>query len=100
MASPQVAGVIACVAETYPKFNQTDMLTYLQKSGETNSMGDSGNYPNDNSDLQGAPNLYLKYKLERPVDGLMYPRSNTLYRPTSGQVYPRPRVYRFGKNPQ
>jgi len=100
MASPQVAGVIACVVEHYPKFNQADMLTYLQKSGETNSMGDSGNYPADNSDLQGAPNLYLKYKLERPVDGLMYPRSNTLYRLTSGQVYPRPRVYRFGPSPQ
>lgn len=99
MASPQVAGVIACIAETYPKINQTDVLTYLQKCGETNSMSDSGNYPTDNLDLQGAPNLYLKYKLERPVDGLMYPRSNILHRPTSGQVYPRPRVYRFGATP-
>ena len=96
MASPQVTGVVACFLETYPTFNQADVLKYLQEYGFKNQMGDSGNYPYDDSDLQGSPNLYLRYRLERPLTGPVYPKVNNNIRATSGQVYPRPRVYRWG----
>jgi subtilisin family serine protease len=70
-ASPQVAGVAACVAQARPWMTATNMLNFLQsvsqKSamnenalvGNTYGLGSTGTYTNLTS-LQGAPNYILQ----------------------------------------
>ena len=106
MATPQVCGVIACILETYPFLTQSQVLSYLTKYANLNKMGDGGsgdNYSRSNSllddtRLQGAPNMILRYKQERPSSGNVFPKSNTWFRPTSGQTWPRPRIFGVGRS--
>jgi hypothetical protein len=104
MASPQVTGVLACMLETYPYYNQDQALAYIHNYSTYNQMSDGGSnrqtilYPEiDASSLQGATNRYLSYYKERNSDGAVYPKVNTSLRPTDGQVFPRPRIYRYGQ---
>jgi Subtilase family len=96
MATPQVTGVLACLLETYPNIDQTRALAYLLKYAFSGQLYDSANWPNDYYDLQGAPNRLLRYRLERPINGVVYPKVNTNSRPSSGHVFPRNRIYRYG----
>lgn len=96
MASPQIAGLLACVLETYPTMDQSRALAYLLKYAFSAQMVDMGNWPYSFNDLQGAPNKLMRYIPERPISGAVFPKVNTHARPTSGHVYPRTRIYRYG----
>ncbi len=94
MASPQVCGVIACALEKYPHWNQYQAKQYIQAIAKSNQVYESNGGPADGQDLQAAPNLFLYYKIERPVTGTAYPSVTNSLRPETGALYPRPRLRR------
>lgn len=96
MASPQVTGVIACLAEIWPTMKQSQCLDYLYKVSKTGQMTSTAGGPSDFTDLQGSTNRYLFYVKERPETGSVYPKQNFGVRPNSGHVYPRSKIYRYG----
>jgi len=98
MSSPQVAGVIACLMETWPNITQQQVLTYLQTYATPNQIpyDTTGGGFSDYTAILGSPNLFLYYKNERISTGVPYPKSNQGFRPTSGSTWPRPRIYRYG----
>jgi len=89
MASPQVAGVLACAIESYPYMTQARAMNYLIKNAKTNQIADSGGGLTDYSSLQGSVNRYLFYRRERPLIGTAWPKLNFLERPIQGLMYPR-----------
>jgi hypothetical protein len=89
MASPQVSGVIACMLEQYPRFNQNDVVNYLNSSAKQNQITDTGGGYLDNISLQESNNNYLFYKKERREVGSIVPRNTYSVRQQTGQVYPR-----------
>ena len=94
MASPQVAGVLACALETYPTMNQAAARTYiLGRAGLAQITDTAGSY-SDLTSLQGATNRYLAYREERASTGATWPRTQHFVRPSSGAVYPRTRIRR------
>ena len=93
MASPQVTGVIACLLELYPHWTQRQVKAYITGIAQSNKIVASSGGPTDYRDLQGAPNLFLYYKKERPDEGQTVPKIDNGLRPTVGQVWPRPRTY-------
>ena len=102
MASPQVAGLVACIAETYPHFTQEQMKEYLlNKWAEDDQLWDApGNSPTDVDDLQGSPNKHAKYNYERPLTGPAYPKKDYNLRPTTGVQYPRPKRTVIKRQPE
>jgi len=94
MASPQVCGVLACLLEIYPTFNQTNILEYLVKNSKYSQITDSGGSYTDFFSLQGSPNRYLFYYKERSDTGSTWPKLNYLPRPSTGRMFPRVRVRR------
>ena len=97
MASPQVAGVLACVAENWPTMKQSQAVDYIQKTAKLNQLFDTNGGPADFSSLQGSVNRFLYYVKERPTTGQAYPKQNLGARPTTGMVYPRPKIYKYGR---
>jgi plastocyanin len=109
MASPQVCGVIACLATGKERFTQADALAYLDRHSIYGNMrfDVNGGLLNDNSCQQGSPNKYLHIKNPRPVSGYMsevegnrstgltFPRTATFNRPTPTAVPPTPQTYTF-----
>ena len=92
MASPQVCGVIACLAESEQNINQTDALNYLQE----NSLPEVGDYGNDpiKSPYEGlgsdTVNRYLFLKKKRDVTGSFQNNTYRNRKPSvSGVKYPR-----------
>lgn len=92
MATPQVTGVLACALETYPLMTPTEALAYIVNYSSKDQLSNpaDGAYPfiNYNSLLHG-PNYFLKYKQEKLINGMTYPKQNYNIRPTSGRTYPR-----------
>ena len=98
MASPQVCGVIACVASGKPRFTQADALGYLTKNSVYGDMtfDVAGGTLDDNTCSQGSPNKYLVMQNPRPASGyiqqqtgnrttgLTFPRSSTFFKAFSG----------------
>jgi hypothetical protein len=93
MASPQVAGLVACLMETYPHYTQEQVKEYLiSKWAVTDQLHDAvTDTPTDEDDLQGSPNVHAKYNFERSIDGAMHPKKDYNLRPTTGALYPRAR---------
>ena len=65
MASPQVAGVVACLMQARPTYNNTQVLNWINTNSESARLYDpsTGTPSTDYQDfraLQGGPNLYLK----------------------------------------
>ncbi len=92
MASPQVAGLVACLMETYPHYTQEQAKAYLiSKWAVQGQLYDatSTENPTDTDDLQGSPNVHVKYNFERSIDGAMHPKKDYNLRPTTGALYPR-----------
>lgn len=83
MASPQVAGMLACHAEVLQNIDQTDAINILiknsQKDALTSTAFDS-TYPSTTlttwSSIRNSPNRYLKYVKEIPSSGVLYPKNN------------------------
>jgi subtilisin family serine protease len=97
MASPQVAGIVACLAETWPTMKQSQVLTYVQSRAKTNQITAGRLGPRDYTDLQGSSNRFLYFYKERLDSGQVGPKLNLGNRPTSGQTWPRPKIYRYGR---
>lgn len=97
MASPQVAGIVACLAETWPRVSQTQARAYVQRHAKTNQITAGTGGPTDFTDLQGSENRFLYFYKERPVDGQVGPKVNQGLRPSAGQTWPRPKIYRYGR---
>lgn len=119
MAAPNVAGVVACLAEHWPRMTQAEVRAYLGASswGQTNlaKLNQVNDNTNTNRPLQGSPNRYLYYPMVRRVPNpsgttyiggattsqISFPRNNNKFRPVlstgnpdtavynSGMVYPR-----------
>ena len=95
MASPQVAGVIACLAETYPEMTCQEAKDLIVSLAERDAVQDSGS--DDYEDVEallGSPNLLLRYVQQRKAQGTTFPKRNFKSRPDSGQAYPRSRIRR------
>jgi subtilisin family serine protease len=59
MASPQVAGILACALEQTPTLNQAGALSLITTAAKLNQIPNSGGSYDDLFSLQGAPNRYL-----------------------------------------
>lgn len=90
MASPQVAGVVACILERYPNFTQQDVSDYLLSSAKKTVLNNQSDDASDTTSLQGAENNMLYYNNERIARGnVSYPPNNVSPRKQSGISYPR-----------
>ena len=97
MSGPQVAGVLACLAESWPNMTQTEAHAWIVDNAADDLMFDTeADDPNDIQSLQGAPNKILRWINQRPEDGNTLPKKNFKPRPTSGRAYPRPLIRRRG----
>ena len=95
MASPQVCGIIACLA-TNKRFTQSDAKGALQRLSVTGDMtfDVNGGGLDDNTCQQGSPNKYITISNPRPSDGLL---GETTGERTTGQTFPRPtKVFQAG----
>ena len=97
MASPQVAGLIACLAEIWPRISQSDAVTYIHTYAKYNQITATDNGPADSISLQGSENRYLAYKESRLGISVPIPRANFGSRPATGQLWPRSNILRYGK---
>ena len=88
MASPQVCGVIACLASGKERFTQADALGYLNQFSIYGDMtfDVAGGGLDDNSCRQGSPNKYLHIENPRPSAGYL---SEIKGNRNTGQVFPR-----------
>ena len=88
MASPQVCGVIACLATGKDRFTQADALGYLNQFSIYGDMtfDVAGGGLDDNSCRQGSPNKYLRIENPRPISGFIQPQKGNR---TTGQTFPR-----------
>ena len=97
MSGPQVAGVLALLAESNQNINQNEAAAWLINNASVDQMQDTGtDDPMDTNSLQGAPNKYLRWKNQRAVIGTAHPKNNLKTRPDSGTCYPRPKIRRRG----
>jgi len=99
MASPQVCGTLACLAEQNPNLTASEALTYLIENSKKNQIGSTGSsWGNYQWFGDNGNNRYLFYKLERPISGQTLPRNTFKSRPTlaSGMLYPRRKIRAWG----
>lgn len=90
MASPQVTGLLACLAEVYPTLTQQQAIDYIAKTSKTNQINNpSPEIPTNFESLQGGPNKYLAFTNEKNTRGNVYPQTSYWIRPQSGAVWPR-----------
>ena len=98
MASPQVAGAVACLAEQWPRMSQSDALEYITTVAKNDQIYDTGSTSlNDYLSLQGGPNKFLYYRKERVLTGQVTPAGTLGNRQSTGMVYPRSKIYRYGR---
>ena len=97
MAGPQVAGVLAILAESWPNMNQAQAQEWIINNSNKDVMADTeADDPMDRNSLQGAPNRMLRWINQRAVSGNSFPQKNFNARPTTGCCYPRQRIRRRG----
>ena len=92
MASPQVAGVLACAASRKERFTQDDARRYLNDTSKYNDMtvdAFGGGY-DDPTVGYGGPNQYLIAKNPRVETGMIKPLAGI--RKETGQTFPRPKL--------
>ena len=88
MASPQVCGVIACLATGKERFTQADALGYLNQFSIYGDMtfDTAGGGFTDNSSRMGSPNKYLRIENPRLVSGFIQSQKGNRI---TGQTFPR-----------
>ncbi len=122
MATPQVAGMLACLAETWPNMTQAQAHQWIIDFSTKDALSDTGtDDAMDEQSLQGAPNRFAKWINQRPIGRTMFPPRNFRPRTLNGdpipsnwsanallagddpppatvgrRVYPRPRIRRRG----
>ena len=92
MASPQVAGLIACAAEQYPNMRQTDATQYaIEASKAQVATTSEGMVATPYTDKGDSNNRYISYVFKRPQSGTVFPHDNHGNRvsTTNGVKYPR-----------
>lgn len=96
MSSPQVAGLLACLAENQPRLTQSEARSYLTTYGKVGQVGSTGGAAGDYTSLgDSSNNRHLFYRLERALSGNV--AINTYKtRSSTGAAYPRTRIRRFG----
>jgi len=60
MASPQVAGVIACMLEARPEFTPAQTKAWIAEVASTSRLSDTAGSYTDLASLQSAPNKFLR----------------------------------------
>lgn len=97
MASPQVCGYIASLAETYQNLTQAEALAYITTYAKTGQIGTTGsvNQSPYQSIGDSSNNRYLFYYTDRSNSGSVFPTTTRKVRPTTGPVFPRVRM-RYG----
>jgi hypothetical protein len=90
MSSPQVCGVIACLAETEPNLTQAQALQYL-KENSLSELGTTGNINHSTYEARGdSHNRYLFLYQKRQKTGSIQPTVFGNRNPdSSGVKYPR-----------
>ena len=91
MASPQVAGVAACLATGKFRFTNADVLGYIQDhcvTGDMNWNTNGGNFA-DNTCQADSPDRYLAAINPRPESGQLIEQTGNR---NTGMVFPRTRV--------
>jgi hypothetical protein len=97
MSGPQVAGVLAILAQQDPNMTQTEAQAWLDTVSTYDEMFDTeADDPMDTDSLQGAPNKILRWINQRPAAGKSFPVVNFKPRPTASIVWPRGRVRKRG----
>ena len=97
MSSPQVCGIVACIAENWPTIKQADAITYIRNNAKVGQITDTGGGVTDFTSLQGSTNRYLYFYKKRPDNGQVGPVQNYGNRPSKGQLYPRNKIFRYGR---
>lgn len=87
MASPQVTGAIACLAEQYPRINNEFALRYLIENSQSAVNQGVGINTSPYRNTQGSPNRLLVYKQERLIPDSIKPSTLDPY----GSVVTQPR---------
>ena len=97
MASPQVCGILALLAESWPNMTQSEAQEWIINNAASGKMADTAaDDPMDRNSLQGGPNKLVRWINQRPESDMTFPQRNFKPRPTSGQTYPRPKIRRRG----
>ena len=98
MASPQIAGIIACMAELYPDKRMMDYISWINAYANFNNVPDLGiplpPGPVSLFGLREAPNVFALYYNDRPINGNTWPQKRYWIRPTNGLAYPRQTIRR------
>jgi len=103
-AAPQVAGIIACMLETYPYLTHAEVRDLLlDRFVSIGQMQEDPYGASDNVEkfngvynyLGDANNSVVYLYPERPVNGNVFPKKNMKSRPSYGQLWPRPRIKRI-----
>jgi hypothetical protein len=98
MATPQVSGIAACLAETYPYWTNKELKKYLIDTCDAGKIADAPTtyrtgFPWVHYDIKGSPNRIAMFYPQRQSTGITWPKTNTNSRPSSGPiVYPRPKI--------
>lgn len=97
MAGPQVCGVLACLAESWPSMTQAQAKEWIETNGLKDQVYDSGTGDiTDEDALMGGPNNMLYWFNQRPEEGAASPKVNFLPRPVEGATWPRTRTRKWG----
>lgn len=110
MSGPQICGILACLAEKYPRMTQADARNFFAKkpiqtmdttNGGRTDPSDLGTSKNSDSGVNYGgqwghrySDLSLGTLLPVPV---AYPEGHTAFRPDSGSLYPRTQRF-FSRN--
>ena len=91
MSSPQISGLLACLAEQWPNMKAADALQFLKETSKdqvatTGTINHTGYYAFGDSN-----NRYVYYDYRRPQTGTVFPHDNAGNRneSTAGVKYPR-----------
>lgn len=99
MASPQVAGVLACALELWPNMTPSEAREWIKSNTRDGVIRDYSYASSDASavySLAGANNSILYFKPIRELSGNSFPEKRYKPRSTSGSVYPRTKIRRRG----
>lgn len=97
MASPQVAGVLATIAEQWQTIRNETARELISSTSKIGQLSTSTGGIGDPWDLIFGENKYLTYNNLRRSQGVVGPKVNFGVRKSSGQLWPRTNIFRYGR---
>jgi hypothetical protein len=95
MSSPQVSGLLACLAEQLPNINQTIARDYIFSKSKLGQISSTAGLAGDYTSLgDNSNNRYAYYEQDRPESGMSQPKYNYSLRTSSSMRYPRVPIQR------